>query len=161
MAQPADGGWQWGLELRSYGYQGNERPLSGVPAAKADGQRLSYQWDAAVQEWFVNDPRGLEHGFTVSERPGKNANPLSATSNPLVFTLGVRGGLHPAITADARDVQFNDDHGTTVITYAGLKVWDADGKSLHSTFEPAGTGVRLLIGDQGARYPITKWNWFL
>jgi len=25
--------------------------------------------DATVQEWFVNDQRGLEHGFTVRERP--------------------------------------------------------------------------------------------
>ena len=25
--------------------------------------------DATVQEWFVNDRRGLEHGFTVRERP--------------------------------------------------------------------------------------------
>ena len=69
VAQPADGGWQWGLELKSYGFQGQERSISGVPTVKAAGQRLTYQWTAGIQEWFVNDQRGLEHGFTVSERP--------------------------------------------------------------------------------------------
>ena len=71
---PVEGGWQWGLELKSYGFPGAERVVGGVPTVKAEGQRLTYDWDAAVQEWFVNDARGLEHGFTVKKRPAAALN---------------------------------------------------------------------------------------
>lgn len=148
-AQPKEGGWQWGLELKSYGFAGEERAMSDTPAAQAGGQRLTYQWDAMVQEWFVNDQRGLEHGFTVKQRPA------STSTSELAFTLGVRGNLKPVITSDALGVQFQNDAGATVLTYAGLKVWDADGKVLRSRFEPASEGVRLLLDEREARYPIT------
>jgi hypothetical protein len=85
VAEPKGGGWQWGLELERYGFPGAERVISGVSAVKAEGQRLTYGWDAVVQEWFVNDPRGLEHGFTVRERPigfteGNEGNKEARTS---------------------------------------------------------------------------------
>ncbi len=50
---------------------------------------------------------------------------------------------------------FLDGHGATVLTYSGLKVWDADGKTLPSRFETAATGLRLLVDERGARYPLT------
>ena len=176
VAQPNDNAWQWGLELTSYGFSGNERAISGVPAVTAAGQRLTYQWAAGVQEWFVNDQRGLEHGFTLTERPPEISNfkfeisePASQIaapgsqlsnykfqiSNPLAFTLAVRGDLRAALSGDAQGVRFLDGHGATVLTYSGLKVWDADGKTLPSRFETAGAGVRLLVDERGARYPLT------
>ena len=78
VARPQDGGWEWGLELQSYGIGDAQKAVHGTPAVKTDGQRLSYQWDATVQEWFVNDARGLEHGFTVKERPSRSADFQSA-----------------------------------------------------------------------------------
>ncbi len=149
VAQPQGAAWQWGLELKSYGLNGSERAIGGVPGVKAAGQRLSYQWDASLNEWFVNDRRGLEHGFTVAQRPQGQADA------PLAFTLGVRGGLRPAIAEDALGVAFQNDSGTTVLNYSGLKVWDADGKVLASRFVGAGDGVRLLVEERGARYPVT------
>ena len=77
----------------------------------------------------------------------------------LNFTVAVRGSLTPAITADALGVEFRDAAGATVLTYAGLKVWDADGKPLASHFAPLDTGcptlVTLLVEERGARYPLT------
>jgi len=154
VAEPKGGGWTWGLELKSYGFPGKERAVGGIPTVQASGQRLTYQWDESVQEWFVNDGRGLEHGFTVKERPEEISNLKSRISNPLAFTLAVRGGLRPVITADSLGVNFQDSKGATVLTYAGLKVWDADGKILPSHFTSAETGVRLLVDERGARYPI-------
>ena len=61
VAEPREGGWQWGLELKSYGFGEDQRAVGGVPAVKVKGQRLTYGWDAVVQEWWVNDARGLEH----------------------------------------------------------------------------------------------------
>jgi hypothetical protein len=151
LATPKDGGWQWGLELQSYGFAENPTAISGTPAVQADGQRLSYQWDANVEEWFVNDARGLEHGFTVKQRPA-----LNSSSATLDFLLGVRGGLRPQVTGDTLGVEFRDAAGATVLNYSGLKVWDADGKVLASRFAAAGENqVRLLVDERGARYPLT------
>ena len=117
LTTPTDGGWQWGLELQSYGFAENPTAIGGTPAVRADGQRLSYQWDANVEEWFVNDARGLEHGFTVNRRPAS-----AAASATLDFLLGVRGGLRPQVTGDTLGVEFRDAAGATVLNYSGLKV---------------------------------------
>ena len=184
VARPKDGGWQWGLELQNYGFGENQRAISGVPSVKAAGQRLTYSWDANVQEWFVNDQRGLEHGFTIVERPlsPSEGERDGARGKPLSFTLAVRGGLRPHVTTDALGVEFRDGAGATVLTYSGLKVWDADGQVLPSRFETvdgrarhsvraAGEAedviassrraedcepcLRLLVDERGARYPLT------
>src|SRR5262249_11994574 len=42
-----------------------------------------------------------------------------------------------------------------VLQYAGLKVWDADGKPLPAQLEADGDGLRLQFDDRGSRYPIT------
>ncbi|MGI8604110.1 MAG: FG-GAP repeat protein [Verrucomicrobiales bacterium] len=150
VAHPKDGDWTWGLELKGYGFPGAERIMSEVPAVKAEGQRLTYDWDATVQEWFVNDARGLEHGFTVRERPA------GAARAPLQFDLAVRGSLAAQVAADGRGVEFRDPAGATVLNYTGLKVWDAEGKVLASRFEAAGEkSVRVLVEEAGARYPLT------
>jgi hypothetical protein len=152
LAKPREGDWTWGLELTAYGFPGAERAISGVPAVKAAGQRLTYDWDATVQEWFVNDQRGLEHGFTLAQRPSLQVS----TSPSLSFTLAVRGTLTPHLTTDALGIEFRDASGATVLNYTGLKVWDADGKVLPSRFESAGEkAVRLLVDERGACYPLT------
>jgi hypothetical protein len=48
MAKPKAADWQWGLELRSYGFGKKQTAVGGQPAVKAEGQRLSYQWDSDV-----------------------------------------------------------------------------------------------------------------
>ena len=153
IAQPSGAEWQWGLELESYGFAGRERTIGGVgsrPAVKAEGQRLTYAWDDTVQEWFVNDGRGLEHGFTLKQRPP------SVSEVPLQFKLEVRGTLVAQVAADGQGVQFLNASGTAVLNYTGLKVWDADGRILASHFEGMGVRrVRLLIEERGARYPLT------
>ena len=51
---------------------------------------------------------------------------------------------------------FQDAAGATIINYTGLKVTDADGKTLASRFEAAGEKtVRLFVDDRTARYPVT------
>ena len=128
--QPDGGGWQWGLELRSYGFSGHERVVTGKPEIKAEGSRVTYTWDAMVREWFVNDRRGLEHGFTVEQRPAG-----SGVGTRLEFDLSVRGDLRPEISADGAEISFVDSSGAAVVTYTELKVWDADGKALPARFQ--------------------------
>lgn len=150
LATPRDGGWTWGLELKSYGFGESRHLIDATPVVKAAGQGLSYQWDTTMQEWFVNDTRGLEHGFTVSHRPPGDGD------QPLDFLISTRGTLTPRITGDAQAVTFQDAAGATVLNYTGLKVTDADGKILSAHFEPAADhGFRLLVDERKARYPIT------
>ena len=78
VATPKAGGWTWGLELQGYGFGARQQTIAGTPAVQAEGSRLTYEWDAAVQEWFINDQRGLEHGFTVSARPAADPAALTA-----------------------------------------------------------------------------------
>lgn len=153
-ARPDTGRWQWGLELRSYGFVGHQRAVADQPRVSAEGQRVTYDWDAMLQEWFVNDRRGLEHGFTVRHRPIHS--PAAARDGAcLAFTLAVRGELRPEVESGGRGVRFVDTHGAAAVTYTGLAVWDADGRALASRFEPAAEGLRLEIEESDARYPLT------
>jgi len=160
LAQPREGGWQWGLELQSYGWGEPRRAIRGIPAVTAEGQRLSYQWDATVLEWFVNDQRGLEHGFTVKERPSDSLHAEQAT---LSLTCAVRGGLRPVVDPNGQGLRFVNAEGGAVVTYSGLKVWDADGRELAARLELAesetaqaqSSMINLRVNDCGARYPLT------
>ncbi|HEX4950248.1 MAG TPA: hypothetical protein VFZ34_26525 [Blastocatellia bacterium] len=67
--QPDAGQWRWGLELRGYGFDHQTRNLTGTARVTTAGARVTYAWDETVEEWFVNDQRGLEHGFTLKQRP--------------------------------------------------------------------------------------------
>ena len=148
LVEPDGAGWQWGLDLLDYGFEGNEVSATGVAGVTADGQRVTYGLGSALEEWFINGTSGLEHGFTVNERP-------AGEDGPLLLDLAVLGGLHPEVLADGSGVRFVDDQGATVVNYTGLKVWDANGQVLEAEFEPAGKGLRLAVQESGAVYPLT------
>lgn len=89
LAAPQAGGWTWGLELKTYGFGEAQTPVGTTPpAVAAEGQRLTYQWDGAVQEWWVNDQRGLEHGYTVKERPAATQGVGLSKSHEVAPALG-------------------------------------------------------------------------
>ncbi len=129
-----DGEWTWGLELQGFGDRAE---------VKVDGDRVSYLWSDAVEEWFVNGHRGLEHGFTVRSRP-------AGQTGPLLLRFAVRGGLRPTVSANGRDVRFG-----SVLRYSGLAAWDADGKPLPACLSWDGKELRIDVADAGARYPVT------
>jgi len=116
--------------------------------AKADGTRFSYRWDANLTEWFINDQRGLEHGFTLARRP-------QGANGTLQFHFDVRGTLRPRVRDEGRTVAFaNSD--MAVVTYSGLKVTDSGGRELPARFHQAGSGaLRLEVDDSEAVYPLT------
>lgn len=152
LATPDEGDWTWGLKLLSYGAGEAQIPVSGTPSITAEEQRLAYRWDDKLEEWWINDRRGLEHGYIVAERPSNDG----ASDAPLTFHLGTRGGLKPRVSTDARDLIFEDTEEQAVLNYAGLKVWDAEGRILASRFEEdEGATVRLVVNDRGAVYPVT------
>jgi hypothetical protein len=104
---PDSRAWQWGLELRGYGFAGSEKRGDHRQAEVAsEGNRVRYDRDGLLQEWFINDRRGLEHGFTLHERP--RPAQASAAGGVLRFEFTVRGDLHPEISDDGRGVRFVD-----------------------------------------------------
>lgn len=146
---PDGGGWIWGLELVGYGW-GEPVALTGpARSSSAEGARLSRDWDARITEWYVNDRRGLEHGFTVAERP-------SGAVPPLTLEVAVRGALVPAISTDGRNVSFTNPQGGSALNYSGLTVLDAGGHPVNARWENAQNDrLQLVVEDASALYPLT------
>ena len=72
---PGGGGWTWGLELTKYGFTGHEREVEGKAESSPSSQRLEYRRDQSLTEWFVNDQRGMEQGWTFQKRPATEGKP--------------------------------------------------------------------------------------
>lgn len=141
--RPHAADWTWGLELESFGLAGAMRAAVAASPA-ADGNRVRYRRDG-LEEWFVNDGKGLEQGFTLAKRPHGEGL--------LQIDLSVRGGLTPQLSAG--EVSFVDANGSAVVRYNGLKAWDASGRVLAASFRLAGGRLRIAVDERGASYPLT------
>ena len=133
--EPDAGGWTWGLELESHGFPGNEQVVVKPDRVTAEGGRVAYTWDAILEEWYVNDTRGLEHGYTLHRRPIRDDENERAA---LVLTLRVCGPLRSEVNAMGRDVRFLNESGSAVLSYTGLRAFDADGRELDARFAAGG-----------------------
>lgn len=145
---PQVGKWTWGLTLTHYGLAGAEQPVRDLTAINARDNRVEYVRDPILTEWFINDTRGLEHGFTLHQRP-------DGEGEVLALTLQVHGSLHPQEQPDGRGVTFIDETGAAVIHYAGLMVFDAQGRDLPSNLRVENDMLRLVVNDRQAIYPVT------
>ena len=132
-AHPEDKAWTWGLELDVQATQGISSQEQPSPA-KAHDYLLSRQRTPAITEWFINDQRGLEQGWTLTA--------------PAEIRLRVRGNLKP--TVSLRSINFGDQ-----LTYSGLKAWDATGKTIPTHFEATDEGFAVRYDDADAQYPLT------
>ncbi len=140
LVKPDGGAWEWGLELVAES-AGRRRPSA------IQQNRLVIQHSTILEEWFVNDGRGLEQGWTLQARPGEVVN------DRVRLHLAVRGGLR-AVVSD-RCVGFTNPQGATVVTYAGLKAWDATGRTLAARFAQQGENFAIEVDVAGAVYPVT------
>jgi len=145
--------------LTSWGRSGHEQVVAGRPAAAATGGRIEYDWGGAIREWFVNDTRGLEQGWTVLDPPQNESSEDNPVQPGLSLTLTVRGGLTPQLDHGSSGLTFFDQQGMATLTYGGLKAWDAEGRALEARFvelpdtDPA--RVQIWVDDRQARYPVT------
>lgn len=161
----AQGARRWGLALAAYGFAGSARAVDGAALVSEDADgRVTYAHDATLDEWFEQGPAGLQHGFTVHTRPDRSGGGRSgggrsggggAECAPLTLELSVDGDLAPAVVGGGSAVLFRDPRGATRVSYAGLTVFDADGRVLDAGFEATADGLRLAIDERGARYPLT------
>ncbi|MFN0205163.1 MAG: FG-GAP repeat protein [Planctomycetota bacterium] len=148
VTKPDQSTWSWGLELQSYGIGADQIIVGNKTNVSAEGQSVSYNWDNTLTEWYKNDTRGLEHGFTVKNRP-------TSTVGLLTLTLGVKGDLQPRVLPSGRDVAFVNKDGASVLNYSNLTVFDACGKTLPASFKSSANELCISVDDSGAHYPIT------
>ncbi len=149
LVQPKSSTWSWGLTLERYGFAGHLRPVTGKGKLSNNLNRIELE-RGGVQEWWLNDTRGLEHGFTLPRRP-QHAD----AAGLLRLELAVRGSLHPRVTADAQGASFVDQNGAVVVNYGGLKVWDATGRVLKSRMEASAGHLAIVLDEREAQYPLT------
>ena len=161
----AETAWEWGLRLASYGYAGNLRPVAAAASLTVTGNRLEYQREG-IREWYLNDARGLEQGFTVTAPPERQQEEEAA---PLILALRLSGALVPRLADDGQTIDFYTAGGERIIAYGNLHVYDATGRHLPAWMETAGCAVpgagaaaanrssctiHLAVNDQGATYPL-------
>jgi hypothetical protein len=110
-----------------------------------------------VVEWYVNDPRGLEQGFTLAGPPDES-EPRGEEA-PAILVLALSGSLSPVVSTDGQAVDFVTAGGAVVLHYAELKLADAGGRELPAWMEGfaagGGRGIRIVFDDAEAAYPVT------
>ena len=148
-ALPAAEDWTVGLRLAVYG-RGDA--LAQMPAAtpSAEGARVEFRHGGshagapALTEWYVNEARGLEHGFTLAAAPDG--------VGPVTLELAVTGGLMPALEPDGLAVVLRAPDGAAR-GYADLFVTDANGLTLPSYMAGAGrraARIQLVLSTPAA-----------
>src|SRR5262245_57150650 len=113
-------GREFVLELRTSAF-GRDGALvdQSDGALSAQGARLTIARSQLI-EWYENDARGVEQGFTVLAPP-------AVTGGSLVIEMTARG-LRPSLNDAGDALTFIADDGTAMLVYAGLKVWDERGR---------------------------------
>ena len=163
--------WEWGLEWRALGRGALMEP---VPEAVigTSGNRVEYRRGEFL-EWYINDPRGLEQGFTIQQAPSVSLGPghaetARARANsplPLRLEFEVCGNVHAAMTDGCDAVEFLAPGGTRAVHFGELRAADATGTGLPAWFEVQGGLMSIVVDDRCAAYPIaidplaTNPNW--
>lgn len=97
-----------------------------------------------IDEWFVNGPLGLEHGFDVRRRPPGEGR--------LELHIEVGGSLRAERIGDAIGLVRSD--GEPVLRYGLPFARDAEGRRLDIRLEARGRRIVITVDDAEAAYPI-------
>ena len=145
----ARGAWRLSLALDAWGREGALLPVE--PAAPvADGRRVEYR-RGVLTEWYVNDARGLEQGFTLDERP--------AGEGSLEIVLAIGAGFTAEVEPGERDALFIDRVHGGVLHYTGLLARDAAGQVLGASLALEDGRLSIRVDDDGALYPVCVDPW--
>jgi FG-GAP repeat len=133
------------LSIESIGRGAVLRAVSAAQPTSSDN-RVELRRDGLV-EWYVNGPAGLQHGFTLSERP------VPTRDGEVIIGLRVRGDYRVTVNESGDSATLNSERGPT-LRYAGLVAYDAEGRELPARMEANASGIRLVVDDTDAAYPI-------
>ena len=118
-----------------------------VVGIKQKANRIVYD-QGLLKQWFVNGPMGLQQGFTIHKRPGKDR------TGKLVLTLNVNSDLQPRAAVGSRGVEFVTTDEDVVLQYTGLMVVDADTRQLPAHIETHRNQIDIVVDDRKAMYPV-------
>jgi len=138
---------RWSLTVRGHGYGDRLQSADRSTPTTAAANRVEYRRDT-VTEWYVNGPLGIEQGFTFAAPPGRS------NGEPLTVALAIKGNLTPSVAGGGRALALTNG-GVTVLRYAALSSWDANGRELPAWLEVDGRELRIRVDDAGAQYPLT------
>ena len=154
--------WEWGLGLVGYGARGSVKKVSAGKVAVKDNRVEIDRGD--IVEWYLNDERGLEQGFTLkAPAAGIGADEDSM----VVLALRGMGTLIPNLTEEAGSqvIELTTPGGVRVMLFGQLKAFDATGKKLPAQMQilehgrgPEGEprySVRFQVDTKDAVYPVT------
>jgi hypothetical protein len=122
-------GWIWGLSLSRYGYGSDLHAAAVAKKIITKDNSIEYLRGDMV-EWYINDHRGLEQGFTLKARPSGRMG-----SGLLQLQMRTTGNLIPCVEKEGKGIVFQDAQGNKVLGYSGLYACDAAGKKLVSSME--------------------------
>ncbi len=166
--------WVWSLSFAGYGRGTSLWPVQEARLSVVKN-RIEYS-RGIVEEWYVNDPRGIEQGFVLKAPPEEaamaaGAAPFAGQVAPpgrardmkpdslIHLDMDLDGELMPVVSGDGQAIDFVVPGGARVLRYAELVVTDARGKALQAWMEgvvdEAVRGIRLVFDDADAVYPIT------
>jgi hypothetical protein len=140
--------WRWELALRDWG-RGSHRQAIDPPVLQVADNRIEYRRGKIV-EWYQNDEKGLEQGFTITAPPFKKE-----TGVPLRIGLSVTGTLEAAKGPSSGGLEFRDAAGLCRIRYDRLLAFDAAGQTLATRMDREEGRVVISVDDSRAVYPVT------
>ncbi|MBS1786188.1 MAG: putative Ig domain-containing protein [Acidobacteria bacterium] len=148
--------WQVAMRLTEYGYGDRLSPVS-EGKVNANGSRIEFQrtamadTSAKITEWYVNEAKGLEQGFTLNAPPSLAGN---IAGEKLRLRLALSGDLRAKMSSDGQSVALLNRHDVQVLNYGGLVVRDALGRELEARMTASDNEVVIETDDAGAVYPV-------
>ena len=142
-----DADWTWGLSLVAIGPPGDlRRPESA--RVRLSGSRVELV-RGTLTEWYENDQRGLEQGFTLHEPP-----PGSTGAAELVLRMTVCGSLVASLDPDGATLAFAARDGQPRLHFGHLLAVDATGRKLPARFRLGGGNLDITVATTAAQYPL-------
>ena len=140
----------WALSLRLQGIGREGAMVGALPGpVRTGGNRIEQRHETlGLTEWYVNDRGGLEQGFTIDARPVSGPG-----DSPLILEVAYSGGLK-ARQDGADAVVFAAANDRRVVSYAGLRVADAEGNPVGAELGLVPGALRLTVRDAGHPYPL-------
>jgi hypothetical protein len=164
LALPAEGGFGGRFQpdgvalaataatVRTSGYRCDDRPVRtlGPVEPMRDERRPNranyvHAGRAALTEWYVHGPHGLEHGYDLND-PTCRAT--------VTFELDLSGLRIDDDDAPADRIRLRADRGDTVLAWRDAAARDAAGKALPVRLAGEDRRLSLQVDVRGARWPI-------
>ena len=144
--------WSWGLSLQEWGADSHLKAVA-APQVVPNKNRVEYQRGQTLTEWYVNDRRGLEQGFTLNKPPVGSKK--GDQKDLVILRLALHGNLQGTINANNDNIDFFTLSGEYVLKYGHLHTFDATGRELPTSLALNKKSLDIMVETIGAIYPLT------